>query len=58
MSEQLGQHINDIVHLNDIVVSTYEIHKMHIACYGLVHINDIVVSTYEMYQMHIACYRC
>ena len=50
--------LQGLVHINNIVVSTYETHQMHIACYGLVHINDIVVSTYEMYLMHIACYRC
>ena len=46
-------------------VSTYEIHSMHVACYGLVHDNRTIctflhvtgVSTIELYQMHIACYR-
>ena len=45
-----------LVHINDIVVITYEIHQMNLACYGLVHINDIVVSTYEIHHMLIGCY--
>ena len=37
-------------------VSTYEIHSMLVACYGLVHGNDIVTNTYEIHGMLVACY--
>ena len=40
-------------HENDIVISTYEIYSMLIACYVLVHGNDIVTNTYEI---HRCCY--
>ena len=36
-----------LVHGNDIVISTYKIYSMLIACYGLVYGNDIVTNTYD-----------
>ena len=41
------------MHGNDIVISTYEIHSMLVACYGLVHGNDIDINTCEIYS---CCY--
>ena len=39
-----------LVHGNDIVTNTYEIHSMLVACYGLVHGNDLVIYTYEIHH--------
>ena len=50
------QHLRGLVHINDTVVSSYEIHSMLVACTRLVHRNDIVVSTFEIHSMLIACY--
>ena len=45
-----------LVHGNDIVISTYEIYSMLVACYGLVHGNEIVTNTYEIHQIHVTYY--
>ena len=47
-----------LVHVNDIVVSIYEIHYIDAYCTSqwLVHIKDIVVGTDEIHSMLIAYY--
>ena len=47
------------VHINYIVVSTYEIHQMHIACYRCLHMRSIP-DAYCMLQvlLHEKCTRC
>ena len=37
-----------VVNGNDIVISSYEIYSMLVACYGLEHLNDIVTNTYDI----------
>ena len=36
--------LRGLMHINDTVVSTYEIHSMLVACYGLVH-DDFTICT-------------
>ena len=61
-----------VLHGNDIVINTYEIHQIHISFYWLVHINLVVISTWQLHPIHIcmlqvgrwccytnfACYSC
>ena len=51
-----------LVHINDTVVSAYEMHQMHIACYRLVHENDtrrilhvtgLVHENCTIYTLHV-----
>ena len=45
-----------LVHGNDIVTNTYEIHTMLVAYYGLVHGDDLDIYTYEIHQIHVTFY--